>query len=217
MISTLFLNLGYIVLFINTLFFLKLYSKNGKPIKILAIYSCVMLIIQIITYMLAIKKMNNLFLSHFYFILQFVILSYFYYTILKEKAQKNSVKFGLLIVSIILIVQYCIEPNLFFKFNLLEIFLTSISLIVYISFYLYNMLNDEKKYYYFTIGLLLYLFGSTIIFLSGNLIISLNHNSVFKKIWDLNRYLYVVYQLLILYDLTTNFLIKRENAKFNYR
>lgn len=98
--------------------------------------------------------------------------------------------------------QYALDWQLFYRFNLLEIFITSLPLIIYATFHLYNLLNQIKEFYYITIGLLIYLFGSTIVFLSSNLLISLNSNLPFKIIYSLNVYLYIGYQLFILFDLT---------------
>ena len=98
-------------------------------------------------------------------------------------------------------VQYGFHSDLFYKFNLFEIFITSLPLIIYATFHLYNLLNEEKEFYYINIGLLIYLFGSTIVFLSANLLITLDSGRSFGMIYSLNVYLYIVYQLFILYDL----------------
>jgi len=49
--------------------------------------------------------------------------------------------------------------------------------------------------------LLIYLFGSTLVFLTGNLLLLIDGNYVFDIIWSFNEYIYVVYQLLILKDI----------------
>ncbi len=108
----------------------------------------------------------------------------------------------------VLFVQYSIDWSHFNRFNLLEIFITSLPLIVYATFHLYNLLNEKKEFYYINIGLLIYLFGSTIVFLTCNLLISLDSRTPFRYIFDLNIYLYVVYQLFILYELRRVDLIK---------
>jgi hypothetical protein len=86
-------------------------------------------------------------------------------------------------------------------------------LIIYATFHLYNLLNEKKQFYYINIGLLIYLFGSTIVFLTANLLLSLHYEKAFKEIYNLNVYLYVVYQLFILYDLMT---ILKTNKKKLY-
>lgn len=192
-------NIGYVFLSINLLLFLNGFSRNGKAFKIFTVYTAVIFMIQFISAILFEYKMNNLYLSHAYFILQFVLLSFFYLEILKEKIQRKIVLYALYICPLILALQYYNDPELFFKFNLFEIFITSFLLIVYATFYLYNLLTEKKLFYYINLGLLLYMFGSTVLFLVGNLVVSFGPK--FDEIsWILNAGLYIIYQLFILYD-----------------
>ncbi len=208
MLSKLFTNIGYVLLLLNCILFLKDFSKNKIPFKILTLYSLVMFVIQITAAIFVKLHSNNLFLSHFYFILQFVLLSLFYFHLLKEAFQKRIIVVCLVLCLAVLFVQYSIDWSHFNRFNLLEIFITSLPLIVYATFHLYNLLNEKKEFYYINIGLLIYLFGSTIVFLTCNLLISLDSRTPFRYIFDLNVYLYVVYQLFILYELRRVDLIK---------
>lgn len=160
-----------------------------------------MLIVQLASHITGKMHMRNLYLSHFYFGLQFLILSFFYYFILKEKFQRKVIIVLLILCLSFLIIQYALDWSLFFKFNLFEIFITSLPLIIYVTFHLYNLLNEKKEFYYINIGLLIYLFGSTVVFLTANLLLSLNTYKSFDFIYSLNVYLYVAYQLFILYDL----------------
>ncbi len=164
-----------------------------------------MLVIQLGSYLLAHNGINNLFLSHFYFGLQYVFLSFFFLSILTNDFQKKVVKFMLAFCLILFSIQYTIKPELFFKFNMLEIFVTSILVIIYATFHLYNLLNERKKYYFITIGILIYLFGSTSVFLVGNLSILLSTKYEFASVWYLNVYLYVIYQLIIMYEWKVSF------------
>ena len=201
MISEVFIYIGYFVLFLNCILLLKGFSKNGKPFKIFTVYSLLMFSVQIAAHILVKMHMVNLFLSHFYFGLQFLLLSFFYYYLMKESFQKKTILITLIVCSLLLVIQYSLDWSLFFKFSLFEIFITSLPLITYATFHLYNLLNEKKQFYYITTGLLIYLFGSTIVFLTANLLISMKSRVVFEQIYNLNVYLYVVYQLFILYDL----------------
>ncbi len=174
-------------------------------------YCLSMLIVQIASVIFRKLGYYNLFLSHFYFIMQFVFLSLFYIQLLKEPLQRKIVKINLIICPIILALQYAIKPDLFFRFNYFEIFITSITLIIYATFHLYNMLNVARHFYYVNLGILIYLFGSTVVFLVGNLSVALNSKSSFSAIWDLNIYLYVIYQLFLTYEWTKNY--KISNSK----
>lgn len=160
-----------------------------------------MFAVQIGSHILVKFHKTNLFMSHFYFVLQFLILSFFYYSLMKENIQKKTIMFLNVCCSLLLMIQYLITPKLFYTFNLFEIFITSLPLIIYSTFHLYNLLNEKKRFYYINIGLLIYLFGSTIVFLTSNLLLSLKTYDSFDFIYSLNVYLYVIYQLFILFDL----------------
>ena len=160
-----------------------------------------MLFIQMTSKVLFTLKMNNLFLSHFYFIFQFLILSYFYYTLLDVPFQKKVVKIVSAITLLVLGINYAWKPELFFSLNLLEIFVTSLPVVIYAAFHLYNLLNKQHYFYYTTVGILIYLYGSTFLFLSYELIMIAIEKEAGVYTWFLNIFLYVVYQLFILKDL----------------
>lgn len=171
-----------------------------------------MLLVQLASHIIVKMHFENLFLSHFYFVLQFLLLSFFYYYLMKESFQKKTILIALIVCSLLLVIQYSLDWSLFFKFSLFEIFITSLPLITYATFHLYNLLNEKKQFYYITTGLLIYLFGSTIVFLTANLLISLKSRIAFNQIYNLNVYLYVVYQLFILYDLKSILVTKKSKA-----
>ena len=206
---SIFANIGYLILLLNLILFLKGVRNEGKAYKIFTCYLGVIFIVQIVSMIMMKNHINNLFLSHFYFIGQFILLSFFYINILKEKLQKKVVKFGLCLGLIALGIQYASDVSLFLKFNLFEIFITSFLLILYATFHFYNMLNEKKEFYYINIGVLIYLFGSTILFLVGNLTIVLSPK-MNKITWILNSILYIVYQVFILLEWKKSFSKKRE-------
>jgi len=206
---SIFANIGYLILLLNLILFLKGVRNEGKAYKIFTCYLGVIFIVQIVSMIMMKNHINNLFLSHFYFIGQFILLSFFYINILKEKLQKKVVKFGLCLGLIALGIQYASDVSLFLKFNLFEIFITSFLLILYATFHFYNMLNEKKEFYYINMGVLIYLFGSTILFLVGNLTIVLSPK-MNKITWILNSILYIVYQVFILLEWKKSFSKKRE-------
>ncbi|TDE45817.1 hypothetical protein E0I26_03780 [Flavobacterium rhamnosiphilum] len=196
--------IGYFILLLNLIFFFISFSNQGKAYKIFTLYLGLVFVVQILAEILNQQKRSNLFLSHFYFIGQFIILSFFFLAILKEKHQKKIVKLGLLFGLLALGIQYANDISLFFRFNLFEIFITSFLLIIYATFHFYNMLNEKKEFYYINMGILLYLFGSTILFLVGNLTIGLSLG-LRKTTWILNAFLYIVYQMFILVEWKKSF------------
>ncbi len=208
MSNDIFVNIGDLLLIINCILFIKGFSTNGKTFKIFTLYCVAMFAVQMVSRITGKMHINNLFLSHFYFILQFIILSFFYYYLLKENFQKRIISICFVVCLALLFIHYAVDWSLFYQFSLFEIFITSLPLLIYATFHLYNLLNKEKEFYYINIGLLIYLFGSTIVFLSGNLLLSLHSTFAFNVIIELNVYLYIVYQLFILYELVTVYGIK---------
>ena len=206
--NEIFANIGYCVLLVNLILLLKGFSANGKAFKIFTIYTLIMFIIQILTNILYYKAINNLFLSHFYLILQFIMLSLFYHNLLIEKWQKKFVRIGLLLGLLSLLIQYTINPGLFKIFNYYEIFITSFLIIIYATFHFYNMLNEKKQFYFINMGVFIYLFASTVLFLAGNLVAQLSSKNN-TLTWTLNAFLYIVYQLIVFYELQ-NLVLKKK-------
>lgn len=187
---------NYLLMLINLVLFLIQFKKLNKAFRIFTFYMLVIAIIQLTTRYFSRNGMNNLFISHFYFVLQFVILSFFYKTILPVNAQKKCVLTGLIVCLSILSIQYYYNPSLFYTFNLLEIFITSFLILIYAMFHFYNILNESKEYYYLNTGIFIYIFGSTVLFLSGDILSTID-KSYGKIIYTLNGLLYIVYQIYI--------------------
>lgn len=206
--TSILVNTGYILLLLNTILFSIKFASSSKATKIFTFYSGLIFVIQILANILYRNNINNLFLSHFYFIMQYFILAWFYYEILKERKQRRFIQLGIAFVSIALGIQYSFDPKLFFRFNLFEIFITSFMLIICATLHFYNMLNEKKEFYYINMGILIYLFGSTVLFLTGNLVANLT-SSVNKMTWTANAALYVVYQVFIFVEWKKSYSAKK--------
>ena len=70
------------------------------------------------------------------------------------------------------------------------------------------MLTEAKRYYYITIGLIIYLLASTVLFFVGNLTIGLSNELKFMT-WNLNAIFVVLNQLFILYEWKVSFKSKK--------
>ncbi len=201
LIDSFFKYFGVFLLLVNTILFTSYYLKNkSKALKYFVIYLIITFVILFSSIIIVIvfDVKNNLFLSHFYFIFQFIFLSLFYkenYT----KQQRNWVNVIFFIVSTVIIIQYINDFTLFNKFNLLEILLTSFPLIVYSIIHLYNSLSKPGKFMYINAGILIYLSVSSLIFILGNYISKIDSSIAFN-VWFLNKVFYVGYLLLILIE-----------------
>ncbi|OXA77352.1 hypothetical protein SAMN05444397_103511 [Flavobacterium aquidurense] len=193
------INFGYCLLILNFILYAIGFFKQGKSYKIFTVYLLLLVIVELISTVLMLLYNNNLLMSHFYFIGQFILLSMFYLNLVKDQFQKKTIKIGFVLVLLTLAVQYGLKPELFVRFNLYEIFITSFLLIIYATFHFYNMLDEKKEFYFINMGILLYLFGSTILFLVGNLTVKFSAKFSFIT-WILNAILIVVYYLFILYE-----------------
>jgi hypothetical protein len=169
--------------------------------KIFSYYLLTILIIQLTAKYLRSNNINNIYLSHYYFIGQFIFLSLFFKQLLKNTLQKKITTFGLFIVLITLVIYYILNPLNYYKFNIFEIIATSIPLIVYSFFFFVQKIEDSnKKYIYIVSGFFLYITCSTLLFTTGNIAAEIK-----KMIWYSNATLYIVYQVLIFIEWYKNF------------
>ncbi len=191
-------------LLINIILFFVGFSRNGKAYKIFTLYLLVIFIGEMISKIMIHNKYQNISMSHYYFILQFIFLSFFYLEILVLPIQKKILKIGLIIIPIALVIQYILNPKLIFIFNLFEVFICSFSIVVYAAFHFYNMLNEKRLFYYINSGILIYLFGSTIIFLSGNVLIIKATGLSYYLVY-INAFLYIFYLTMIFIEWKKNY------------
>jgi hypothetical protein len=212
-IDDVFLYLGMLLNIINMFLYALSYKKNSRNLtyKLFSLYLLCELIINISAFILASYQEHNLFLTHYYFILQYIILSLFYKTLFKNP-QKQMVTVVFIPVLTILAIQYAMQPELYFKFNTTEVFITSLPIVVYSMIHLYNSLNESPKYMYINAGVLIYITTSTLIFilgdyLSGNSSSSSSSSSSVDTIWFINKVLYVIYLALIFIEWWRNFRI----------
>ena len=175
---------------------MKDFCQQGASFKIFTFYLIGTALVQIVSKIFLNLYANNLFLSHYYFIGQFLLLGLFFKSLFTNRIQKSVANWILIIGIILLAAQYSMYPNVFYKFNLFEIFVTSFLVIILAAMHLYNLLAEEKVFYYCTIGILIYLSGSTILFFVGNLTAILSEKYQFLP-WTLNAALVVIYQLFI--------------------
>ena len=144
-------------------------------------------------------------MQHFYELFQFILLSYFYSLLLKSKTQLYTIYLILIILPVFLLSGYLLNPTLFFEYNLIESYLTTIPLIIYATMYLYNNLGEKSRFYYINLGLLFYLFTSTFIFLLYKLITVLNLDVFSDVMIDLNivlqyiKFGFFIYQWKLIY------------------
>jgi hypothetical protein len=190
---------GLFLLLLNVICYV--FTKNkftgNKIYNVLFLYLLFYFLIELFCNIIGFLKPNsNIFVSHYAFNVQFLLLSVFFYLLFKESILKKMVVAIFIIFISINLYLYFDDPGLYWKFNLFEIVTISFVTLVYTLIHLYNNLGEEKNYFYFTIGVSMYMLSTSIIFLLGNV------ELVFMKepyidIWVFNSIFFIVYQFLI--------------------
>ena len=207
--------IGLFLLFINSvLFFI---SRKNKDIvyRYIMYYLMIQFAVELCCNIIGILYPNeNFFLSHYYFVIQFIMLSLFFFQLFKNKLLKNLVYINLGIVVLILAFQYYQTPSLYWKFNNFEIGTTSILLILYSIVYFYENLRESYKYHFFCYGLTFYLMSSCLIFLTGNTQLVFMTEPFYLDIWIFNSLFFILFQILIFKE--WQFLVKKEKQIEDY-
>lgn len=195
---------SYLILLINLILYSYSFFRKEKANVFFVSYLAFSWVLQFSMEIIYSYGLNNLFLVNIFFIGQMILLGLFYNSLFHLKAQKKFVKATLIIALLILSVQFVIDSSQFLKFNLFEITLTSLLIVVFALLHFYNMLTENKKYYYVSVGLVFYLLASTVLFLIGNLSSGLSDDLKFLS-WQLNALLLIIYYLIILFEWIKSF------------
>ena len=201
---------GYFILVINVGLYSFSFFRKEKANIFFMLYLMFSLLVQFGMEFLYHLKMNNLLLMNLFFIGQMVLLGLFYRSLYKQEIQKKFVLIALCFVLLILVARIVYDPGLQFKFNLFQITITSLLTVVFALIHFYNMITENKQYYYLTIGVIGYMFGSTVLFLIGNLTIGLRDDIKYLS-WRLNAFLFIVYYFFILFEWIKSF--SKKNVK----
>lgn len=208
------INSGYIVLLINFILYLKRFTKNNKSFKVICLFLTLTTVTQMVSFSLYLysTEIKNLFISHYFFIGQLIILSVFFFTVLKNTFFKKIIFPLLILVLLVLGIQYYNEPKLYYRFNELEVLITSIPLAIYSLVFLFQKTESKnKEFIYFNAGFFIYTLCSTLIFFSGNFKAK---RETLMLLWELHSFLYLAFQFLIFIEWYKNFRKSKTN-KFN--
>ncbi len=194
---------GYFFLILNTLVFILSYTKKDKVLRYFIMYLVLCIIVQLYSSYLSSLNSNNLFLSHYFFIGQFIFLSLFFSTLHNFKELKNFIRFLILPIALYFMIHLYNSPESYKKFNPIEIAVTSIPLLMYSFYFFIKKIDDhkDKKYIYFNSGFFVYTLCSTLIFILGNM----GFRELKLHLWDINAFLYLVFQIMVFVEWYKNF------------
>ncbi|OIV43915.1 hypothetical protein [Flavobacterium johnsoniae] len=204
--------LTYFVLFINLIVYSYSFFRKGKANVFFVSYIIFSAAMQFSMELLYQFGKTNLVVVNIFFIGQMILLGMFYNSLTLVKSQKIFIKISLAIALLVLAIQFSMNPNEFIKFNLFEITLTNLLIVVFALFHFYNMLTETKSYYYISIGVVFYLLASTVLYLIGNLSVELSDDLKLLT-WILNSFLVLCFQFFILFDWIKSFSSKNALTK----
>lgn len=189
----------YTILISSILLYYVTYKKaRNEWIKIIFYFLGGLLIIQIGSDGVAKLGYNNIFLSHIFFLYQFIFIGKLYLTLLKKyKYQQLLIKLYMTTIMLIMTISYLLYPESFFSYNLLEIILTNYLMIIGPLFYFYSTLTKKRMQFYLNIGILSYGILSSSIQLYLNIIVTYKVEEVYT-LWSLNYVITIIFQLTIL-------------------
>lgn len=177
------------------------FKKNTFKVKLFSFYLLFCLLIQLSSDYIAILGNNNLYLFHIFNIGQFVFLSLLFSKLIKNKLLKKSAFWGIPIIPFAIIAFYIFNPDYILKFNIIEILICYIPLLIYSFYFLIERIDKvDKKFIYFNASFFIYTLCSTLLFSAGNI-----KSEIIRLIWSFNIYLYLIYQIFIFVEWYKNF------------
>lgn len=188
--------LYFVFLLVNTMLYTAYGVKNrSKWAMILAIYFWTEVLIELASLWVGWKYGNNIYLSHINNITLFLLLSWFYYTIIRANEKIRSIPIILIICSVLFVAQFFLFPGIWKDFNNFEKVLLNYFLFLWSLIYAHSNLLKRKKFNIINFGMLCYSVLSCSIFLFVNVFEkwSLEHSLL---IWFLNLILVFVLQII---------------------
>lgn len=173
------------------------FSLKEDKIKWLFIYLIAMIVIEFSSNITARIFGNNLFLSHIYYCVHGGILSYFFLKTDLNHQQKKIIKYLSILIFSIIIVQYISTPEIFMKFNPLEVVLVNYLLILGALFYFYTTLGKKRRLFFISVAILVYSVVDLSILAFGNLLAKFDFEIV-ENIWIIREILLLFYYTMFL-------------------
>lgn len=202
-------DLCYFFLLVNSILFTYSFIRNytSKVLLYLFLYTAVMMLNQLVIGYLRSNGVNNLWLSHVYFLVQFVTISLAFRQLQTNLFIRKLNSVLLITIPVTVGAILAITPGAFKNFNIPETLLCSIPLIAYCVHHLIQAIDgNQSKLILFSIGLFVYLVSSTLVFVSAKIIVDDYLGQGFiTQLWIINNIIYLSYQILIVIEWYKNF------------
>lgn len=212
MIQEFALNAGHVafgILVLNAILLLWKFGKMPIQVKVVGIYFFAALAAEISSRFLFSKGDNNLYLLHYYTMLEFVAWSIFYWYLLQDVRwfRKFLPYFVGGVMVLLVLNSVYLEPLTSFNSNAKT--LTQIILISYAIYYFFisfGKIDLAQPYHramsFINFAVILYFSGSLFIFMFSKLLVNNEVARVRQHgFWAIHAMLYLIFQVLILYSL----------------
>lgn len=198
-----------VLLVINSILYSKHVTSKSLVYRYFSIYLILMAINQLANTILFEFEIHNIFLSNTYLIVQFFMLSLFYYEMFRVKQQRKYILIVMSVLLIILGVQYIWTPDLFWQYNPFGVITTSSVLIFYsIIYFFYHISDKQLRLYLVNSGILIYLLGTILLFSIAKVGLKLDPD-IEIALWILNAIIFLVFQVII----TAQWFVDRKKEK----
>ncbi len=193
------------LLLINTVLFLLYLWRHSNVYKYFSGLLVVSLLIEIITHVMWFqhkenKQINNLYLLHFYTVVEFILITLFYDQIFKKHTTWRKYVYWFICIVIGLIIANSIFLQKLTEYNSYAKTLTQLIFIAYATGYFLTASHNKmdstfKRITIINSAILLYYSGSLFIFMFSNVFFDLDE--VHLIFWVFNALLYLIFQLLV--------------------
>ncbi len=213
MIETIMEYMTYLIRVIMLLSLLLFFVKSKKwalssPIKLLGLFVLLSILTELTSSLLSYYGYNNLWLLHLYTLLEFLLLSFIYRSLLFEKGSRRD-NFTLLLLGISLLVicnSLFLQPiNTFNTYAKITTNLCLIFLAIQFLFVAYlgetKLSSIKKTWKVVNAGVLLYFSGSLFVFMFSQYLLDALEWEEWNGIWLYNLFLNCFFQLAILLGL----------------
>lgn len=188
------------------------HNKHNIVYKLFCFYLMFIAVVQIIYGVMFHYKINNLLLSHVYFIGESLLLVLFFRELIKTH-QKRKIDFLIIIVFVCLIILIILDRLGYYvlnPFDPLEIILCALPVFCLSVMHLYNSLSESLKFLYVTIGVIVYKTISVLVFILQNFTNTIDYfDDLSFILWKLNSIFLLIYYGLIFFEWFKNFRQKR--------
>jgi len=207
--------ISYGLLFLAILYIVTGSKKTkNKTYLMFCFYLTVIGIIDATAGTLAFLKKYNLFLSHFYFVAEFITLSFFFRKLLMLK-QRKFVNALIGVVSFVLLILFIISGLDYYELkplNPFQIIICALPILIFTVMHLYNSMINEIRFVFVSVGVLFYKTLSVVIFMVLNFANTKEFVGSFSSmLWDLNQICLLIYMGLIFTEWFKNYRVKKSS------